>query len=999
MLASRLLQRPQFSLGDQAPRTFGFNPRRNALGTGLPVSVVYGRHRVFPRLIQQFIESLNDQEYLYSLYAVSEGPILAIADVEINEQPSANFANVTVETRLGTASQTVIPWFQDARNTFAVGVALNTDAGAHTYTTAGQVDAFVVKLRFPSGLQGGGTGAGAGAGQVVVLIEYRVQGTGTYTSLGSFTINENKPNINFVRQFRADNLTRARYDVRVTRSSSVSASLNPMTYDSIDEILYGANAYANVALLGVRIQATDQLSGEAPRVSALVDGRTVRTLTGSVLSTTEGFSENPVECLIDLLTNARYGLGGRITDADLVLSSFQTAKDYCNDTVTDPVSEARHRLGIVLDERRIAFEWRDILADTFRGGFIESDERWKLAVDHTGSVSQVFSDANIIQGSFKTSWVSLAEEFEQVEVVFLNADLDYDRDSVRFPSGSFSKVKTIQLNGITRASQALREAKYHLNAISALSRLVEFDCALEALAVEVGDLILVSHSLPQWGFSGRVMAVATADAGVNHLITVDPGPTDLPTGGLSGYALAIRKQTDAIETKTTILSVTAPYTTTEGYKRQDVKVSGLFSPAPTARDSVWVFGLVTEVAKTFRVLAITLNEDLTRHVTAMEYNAAIYDATGLVLPARSPSLLPNPDAPPGSVTELALVVRREISRDGTMQTFVDAAWNAPVLGGGSGMYRNARVFMSLYQGQDAGMRERSAVYVGDATTTAYTLGPIPVETLSLAGTARITVYVVAVSTRGIAQLLSQASAATLLIAYASPAAIYDQFEYAIEPGDEIDPALWIVTKAGTAVPDVEHTTAHEVRLHTGTTSGNSVTVLTRAVIQAISPIRTIRGEWRVIVEEDPASGTFEFGLIGAAGYVWANAIPRAVLRVGTTAGTIRFVTIKNQAPTNSETTDNIPVNPMQYHIYRIEIDSVGPVARLYVDGILRATHSTYVDINAGSLWASIVTNSAADRHLRADYASLVSLEEPIQSSPQPGGTSVVVSRPLHVAVV
>lgn len=772
MTLSRLLQRPTLEVN--VPRTYGFQPSRNDLGHGLPIPVIYGEHRVFPPIVQQFISSENDLEFLHTLYAVSEGEIESLTGLEINEQPAANFANVTSATRLGTATQVQIPWFQDIRNTYGVGVNLPSNGSTHTYATGQTVDAFIVTIRFPSGLTGGSSGGAVNAASVVIRIEYRVTGGGGFTLLGDFSIAENKPNANFSRQFRKDDLARGLYDIKVTRVSSMGTVV--CQFDAVDEIVYGADNYPNVALLGVRVQATDQLSGSPPRVSIICRGKKVRALSGGVLGAAS-WSQNPVECLIDLLTSSRYGLGGWIADADLVLSTFQTAADYCDETVTDPpgVNEVRHRLDAVLDERRPPFEWLDILLAAFRGRLIEADEKWRLGVDHTAAVSQVFTDANILKGSFKQAWVSLAEEYEQVEVHFRDEGNDWAAETVRFPLGNFTKIKQVQGIGIARRSAALREAKYHFNAIKALSQYVEFDCALDAMAVEVGDRILVTHDVPQWGYGGRVvlavpsdvvmtaamitaqgvtefsaaglvdadqatkgwnavgaiagdwvqldlgvgitktftrlrvlmdrvgatavydvqhsdngstwadastgwtpavagwvertwgaagahrwwrLRVATAGTGSVfewewttaasvHKVTVDRGV--LPTGGLSAYAFGVRQVDDVWEQTSSITAVSAPTETAEGYPRQDVTLGVLMARPPMGRSCLWVFGPSSQIAKSFRAVSLTLNENLTRHVAAIEYNEAIYDATGLVLPLPSPSLLPNPDQPPGDV--------------------------------------------------------------------------------------------------------------------------------------------------------------------------------------------------------------------------------------------------------------------------------------------------------------------------------------------------------------
>lgn len=805
MYVARLLQRPSFDL--QVPRTYGFNARRNTSGLGLHIPILYGEHRNFPPIINQYIDAQNDKEYLYTLYAISEGPIERISDVEVNEQPIERYQEVSWQARLGTPDQEAIPWFQDTRNTYAVGVELLDDGRSFIYRTLRRVDRFLVRVKIPPA--GGAASIGTASVSITVRVEHRREGESSWTALPDVVITANTrkpvsrqidsgdlgqvarayagtvqndsslagtawsnptnaqgapndtwasvneptstprdtqylrtsghgfavpggatitgielrverhhvpegvsdppndwlpegpfstfdrsvrlakagtvvgedkavtgtawPLTDTVRVYggpgdlwgeawtpsdvndggfgaalaaRVDQGTcrvdamelrvyytlagadLARREIRVTRVSTSTSDKPPLSFDSVDEILYGSdlNRYANVAVLGVKIQASEQLSGE-PKISALVRGRKVRPIINGAFDPTEVWTRNPVDCLADLLTHPRYGLGrGGLTDEHLVLPSFQAAKDYCDEFIErdDGLLEIRHELDVVIDEKTI-WEWcQDLIPNVFRGGLVESDGRYRLFFDHLTPMSQVFTDANIIRGTFETSWLSISEQYDQVELFYLDRDQYYFRDSVLFPATG-TKRKVIEGRGITRRAHATREARYHHHLTSLLARSVQFDASIDAIACDVGDVIGVSHTLPHsgdptspWAYSGRVAAVATADSGANHVITVDRG--DLPTQGLDGFGLLLRLQDDTIEVKDTILSVSAPYTSSEGYPRQDVKVSGLFAATPAVRDSLWAFGPVAEgPTKLFRVLALTLNTNRTRKVTAFEY--------------------------------------------------------------------------------------------------------------------------------------------------------------------------------------------------------------------------------------------------------------------------------------------------------------------------------------------------------------------------------------------
>lgn len=732
---AQLLRRPTFN-PETGSRTYGFDAPHNTTGAGAALPVVYGQHKVFGHVVQAFIETINDDQFYNILLCLSEGEINSISGIKINDQPVANFADVQTETRVGTSGQAKIPWFDDTRTTRSHGVALNNDATASTFTTvATNITAFVVALKFPLGLYTLDGNGNLKSNVVNITIEYRTPpGSGTWTLLTTTDIREAKRN-SFTRAFRKDNLTAGRYDIRVTRNSTgdrSSASAFDMTYDTVDEITYGNTNFPNIALLGVRIRATEQLSGGLPQISCTVEGRKVRTRSGGAW-TAELYNRNPVWCVVDVLTNTRYGMGNYIVDADLDIPALESAAAYCEDLLDDLQSgtHARFRLDVVLDQQSEAWDVVERILRTFRASVIESDNKYRLVIDRQGTVSQAFGNANMVRDSFVNGWVSIREEFNQVEVVFVDEASNWVRETVRFPSSVGSpKLKTIELQGVTRRAHALREAKYHMNAVSALSRYIEFDAFLEGLAVEVGDVIEVSHDVPQWGYNGRVVAAAVN--GANHDITVDRD--DLPTP--TAHSMLMRHDDDVVESRTVVS------------KSGRVVTCAAFSKLPVARDSVFMYGPTGATSKKFRVMQMGLTKELRAHIVGIEYDETIYDATGLVLPARSPSQLPIFTAPPGSITGLTLITQLIRNNQGIDTYRLQIHWNNPVWIAGQGQYHHAQIWLST----DGG-----ALYqkVGEQIEAPAYTPVVPLATYF--------VKVVSVSVSDVAQALSAAATASITI--------------------------------------------------------------------------------------------------------------------------------------------------------------------------------------------------------------------------------------------
>jgi hypothetical protein len=83
---------PSFGNGeglDEGSPTYGWDGISNTQDVGVPIGVVYGEHRVGGNIINQFIRTDGDKEYLNLLISLSEGEIESINDIEINENALA----------------------------------------------------------------------------------------------------------------------------------------------------------------------------------------------------------------------------------------------------------------------------------------------------------------------------------------------------------------------------------------------------------------------------------------------------------------------------------------------------------------------------------------------------------------------------------------------------------------------------------------------------------------------------------------------------------------------------------------------------------------------------------------------------------------------------------------------------------------------------------------------------------------------------------------------
>lgn len=281
-----------------------------------------------------------------------------------------------------------------------------------------------------------------------------------------------------------------------------------------------------IASLAITLKTSEKLTGGNPTMTCIARGRKVNTWSGSAWSAGETYSRNPVACLRDLLTNARYGAGMPIAAIDA--TSWGAAYDYCNEQVQNidgTSTEVRAQLDYLVDGKRPILDVINSILSTFNGFLVFSGSKIKLKIEKDESVSQAFDMTNILRGSFTYSKESKDNLPNRLKVqyidpgynytkIFAQADDPIDQANRRtIGLGEDIVTKEVSLLGITRFSQASRQANLFLNISRACGTYCIFTVGPDALAAEVGDIITVTHDVAKWATKKfRILAIgATKD--------------------------------------------------------------------------------------------------------------------------------------------------------------------------------------------------------------------------------------------------------------------------------------------------------------------------------------------------------------------------------------------------------------------------------------------------------------------------------------------------------
>lgn len=280
---------------------------------------------------------------------------------------------------------------------------------------------------------------------------------------------------------------------------------------------WGSNhKLSGIAYIAFRLEWDQDKFGGIPNIQAVVEGKKVVAYNSSSQAQTAAFSTNPAWCLLDYLTNTRYGKGIPIADIDI--PSFYTASTIAT-TQIEPYSGGSNinlfDCNAVLDTSKKILDNVKILVKGMRGFLPYTQGQYKLIIETTGSAAITLTTDTII-GGLKVQSQRKNENFNRVSASFINPSANYQADTIVFPEadsdhqtlktadGGFLQEGTIDLPTITSPYQALEFAEIVLNR-SRNNLAVDLTANYEALDLAIGDIVNLTH--PITGFSAKPFRV------------------------------------------------------------------------------------------------------------------------------------------------------------------------------------------------------------------------------------------------------------------------------------------------------------------------------------------------------------------------------------------------------------------------------------------------------------------------------------------------------------
>ncbi|MEG5938880.1 phage tail protein [Enterobacter hormaechei] len=593
-----------------------------------------------------------------------------------NADGSQNFSGVTWEFRAGTQAQKYIQGIPGTENEISVGTEVSSaTAWTRTFTNT-QLSAVRLRLKWPSLFKQEDDSDLVGY-SVNYAIDLQTDG-GTWQTVLNTSVT-GKTTSGYERSHRID-LPQAgsTWTIRLRKITSDDNSAkigDTMTLQSYTEVIDAKLRYPNTALLYIEFDSS-QFNGSIPQISCEPRGRVIRvpdtydpetrTYSGTWTGAFKwAWTDNPAWIFYDLVVSDRFGLGNRLTAANIDKWTLYQVAQYCDQLVPDGKggsgTEPRYTCNVYVQERNDAYTVLRDFAAIFRGMTYWGGDQIVALADMPRDVDYSYTRANVVDGRFTYSGSTTKTRYTTALVSWSDPGNAYaDAMEPVFEQELVARFGTNQLEmtaiGCTRQSEANRKGRWGI-LTNNKDRIVSFDVGLDGKIPQPGYIIAVADEL----LSGKVMG-GRISAVNGRVITLDRESAAAP-----GSRLMVNLPSGASQSRT-IQSVNG----------RAVTVTTAYSETP-AVESVWIVESEELYAQQYRVISVTDNNDGTYSISGALHDPDKYARidTGAIIDQRPISVIPpgNQSPPANIVINSFSVVQQNVNVQ-TMRVSWDQAKNA-----------------------------------------------------------------------------------------------------------------------------------------------------------------------------------------------------------------------------------------------------------------------------------------------------------------------------------
>ncbi|EPI2798888.1 host specificity protein J [Citrobacter koseri] len=593
-----------------------------------------------------------------------------------NADGSQNFSGVVWEFRSGTQAQKYIQGIPGTENEISVGTEVSSaNAWTRTFTNT-QLSAVRLRLKWPSLFKQEDDGDLVGY-SINYAIDLQTDGGAWQTVLNTSVTG--KTTSGYERSHRID-LPQAgsTWTIRLRKITADENSAkigDTMTLQSFTEVIDAKLRYPNTALLYIEFDSS-QFNGSIPQISCEPKMRVIRvpdnydpetrTYSGTWTGAFKwAWTDNPAWIFYDLVVTDRFGLGNRLTAANIDKWTLYQVAQYCDQPVPDGKggngTEPRYTCNVYVQDRNEAYTVLRDFAAIFRGMTYWGGDQIVALADMPRDVDYSYTRANVIDGRFTYASSTTKTRYTNALVSWSDPSNAYaDAMEPVFEQGLVARYGFNQLEmtaiGCTRQSEANRKGRWGI-LTNNKDRIVSFDVGLDGNIPQPGYVIAIADEL----LSGKV------------------------TGGrisaVNGRVITLDRIADAVAGDRLILNLPSGASqsrTIQAVNGESVTVTTAYSETPQA-EAVWVVESDELYAQQYRVVSVSDNNDGTFSITGAWHDPDKYARidTGAIIDQRPVSVIPpgNQSPPANIVISSFSVVQQNISVE-TMRVSWDQAQNA-----------------------------------------------------------------------------------------------------------------------------------------------------------------------------------------------------------------------------------------------------------------------------------------------------------------------------------
>ncbi|KEL77365.1 MULTISPECIES: host specificity protein J [Citrobacter] len=593
-----------------------------------------------------------------------------------NSDGSQNFSGVTWEFRAGTQAQNYIQGIPGTENEINVGTEVSSAiAWTRTFTNT-QLSAVRLRLKWPSLFKQEDNGDLVGY-SINYAIDLQTDG-GTWQTVLN-TSATGKTTSGYERSHRIDlPQTGSTWTIRLRKITTDANSAkigDTMTLQSFTEVIDAKLRYPNTALLYIEFDSS-QFNGSIPQISCEPRGRVIRVPdnydpeTRVYSGTWQGafkwaWTDNPAWIFYDLVVSDRFGLGHRLTAANINKWTLYQVAQYCDQPVPDGKggsgTEPRYTCNVYVQDRNDAYTVLRDFAAIFRGMTYWGGDQIVALADMPRDVDYSYTRANVVGGRFNYSSSTTKTRYTTALVSWSDPGNAYaDAMEPVFEQALVARYDFNQLEmtaiGCTRQSEANRKGRWGI-LTNNKDRVVSFDVGLDGNIPQPGYIIAVADEL----LSGKVMGGRIS--------------------AVNGRVIKLDRVADAVAGDRLILNLPSGASqsrTIQAVNGESVTVTTAYSETPQA-EAVWVVESDELYAQQYRVVSVSDNNDGTFSITGAWHDPDKYARidTGAIIDQRPVSVIPpgNQSPPANIVISSFSVVQQNISVE-TMRVSWDQAQNA-----------------------------------------------------------------------------------------------------------------------------------------------------------------------------------------------------------------------------------------------------------------------------------------------------------------------------------